>query len=228
MAKTEKTSLTPSWDLAGQSVRLVRSHFTPFMYLILLPGLLYSLGGLLMGEFITPEGQFVPESIHPTGVIVTLVAMVWMLVNLGPSTHLKLDASRHKPKLIREYYRSGLPDTLKLVALYFLMGLAILIGLLAFIIPGIIALRAFILAPYFMVDNKLSVLQSLKTAARGTKPFSSAVWGVIGVQIAVTFTAAFLGTIPILGMILSLALSYSIAFILALRYQTIQAAQSTR
>lgn len=223
MAKTKQKTLTPSWDLAGQSVRLVRSHFTPFMYLILLPGLLYSLGGLLTGNFVTPEGKFVPENINPVGIIVIMIALVWTLVNLGPSTHLELDATKHKPKLIREYYRAGLPDTLKLVVLYFLIGLMVILGLIALIIPGLIALRAFILAPYYLVDKKLSVIAALKMSAHSTKPFSGAIWGVIGVQMAVTFAAAAMGVFPVLGIILSIAISYSIAFLLALRYRTIEA-----
>lgn len=222
MAKAKQRQLTPSWDLAGQSIRLVRSHFTPFIYIVLLPGLLYSLGGILAGSFVTPDGQLNIANLNPLGLGLIGLAALWMLLNLGPATHLELSATKEKPQLIRDYYKTGLKDTPKLAVLYLLTGLAVIVGLLAFIVPGIIAIRMFILAPYYMVDKQLPIIESMKTAARNTKPFSGAVWGVIGVQIAISFAAAFTGALPVLGIVLSQLITYTVTFLLVLRYRTIE------
>ena len=222
MATKEKRELTSSWDLAGQSVQIVRSHFTPFMYLILLPGLLYLLGDLLLGDLVTDAGKLDFAAINPVGVAVIALSGLWMLVNLGPATHFELSAIKQKPKLISEYYKAGLKDSLRLFALQILTGLIILLGLLAFIVPGLIAIRMFILAPYYLVDKKLSIIDSLKLSARNTKPVSGYVWGVIGVEIAVILTAGFIGVIPVVGIVVGQLLTYGIAFLMALRYKTIE------
>ncbi len=220
MANLKK--VTPSWDLVGKSISLVRSHFTPFMYLILLPGLLYSLGALLAGTLVTPEGKINLDGQQSLGLLLIGIAGLWTLVNLGPATHFELSATKHEPKLLREYYRAGLSDSLRLLGLYVVCGALIVLGFLLLIVPGFIALRMLILAPFYFIDKELSIIQAIKTSAKNSKPFSGAIWGVLGIQFAFSLAAAGITSVPVIGIIIGQMITYSIAFMLVLRYRTIE------
>ena len=60
------------------------------------------------------------------------------------------------------------------------------IGLLLFIIPGIIAMAAFMFAPYFVVDKGMGPIEALKASARITKGNRLRVLALIGATILVT------------------------------------------
>lgn len=221
MADTKQ--LTPSFELAAQSPKLVYDNFTVFTYLLLLPGLLGVLGSSLLTGFITPEGRFVWEQRQQLGVLITLISLFWTAVNIGPSTHFELDVVRHKAQGVGHYYRVGLMDSLRLIGLYVTVGVIVLIGFLLFIVPGILAIRSLLLAPYFMIDKQLTIKQSLRMSHERSKPHGWDIWGVIGVQLFVLLCAAGLAQVPGIGVIISQVLQYSISFLIVLRYKTIPA-----
>lgn len=91
------------------------------------------------------------------------------------------------------------PVILPLFGLSLLTGLLVACGLLLLIIPGIIILRRYFLAPYILVDQKLGILDAMKASAELSKPFSRSIYGVIGVTILI----AFIGMVPLVGAIAS-------------------------
>lgn len=217
-----KNNMTPSWDLIGPSARLVRDNFWPFTYLILLPGLLYLLGSLLIGGMFTADGKINVGGREQLGLAVITVAGIWTMVNIGPVIRFHLQAVDKKISPILDYYRQGLRYTLPLIGLYIVFALLFIVGLILFIIPAFFVLHRLILAPYYLVDKQLPIIESLKQSARDAKKFSGPIWGVIGVQIAVSFAAGALQIIPIFGIILGQLLAYSITFMLVLRFSEIR------
>jgi hypothetical protein len=73
--------------------------------------------------------------------------------------------------------------TLKMIGLSVLTGLALLASFLLLVVPFFFVLPRLVLAPYFMVDQKLGMVESLKTSWEKTKGHSGKAWGIIGVTI---------------------------------------------
>ena len=108
----------------------------------------------------------------------------------------------------------GRPYVLRLFGLSLLTGLFVAAGLILLIIPGIIIMRRYFLAPYIMIDQKLGITDSMKASAELGKPHSWSIYGVLGVTLLIAFT----GVVPIIGTIASVlgGIVYSVAP--ALRY----------
>jgi type II secretory pathway pseudopilin PulG len=79
----------------------------------------------------------------------------------------------------------------KYLGMYILYLLAIGVGFIFFIVPGIIAMCAFIFAPYFVIDKGLGPIEALKASARITKGHRLRILAFIGA----TFLLAFLGIV---------------------------------
>lgn len=106
----------------------------------------------------------------------------------------------------------------RLVGLYLLVGLYVVVGFILFIIPGIIMLRRYSLAPYVMLDKNKGIRESMELSANMTKPHSGAIYRVYGVMILIGLVAV----IPFLGWIVSFILGMFYSVSLALRYQQLK------
>jgi hypothetical protein len=89
--------------------------------------------------------------------------------------------------------RAGSQLTWKLFLLNLLIGLTVLGGLILLIVPGIIFAVRLTLAPYFLVDKNLGVLDAFKAGWNATKGHMGKLWGIFG--------AAFVMALPIITII---------------------------
>lgn len=108
--------------------------------------------------------------------------------------------------------QEGLRFFWRYLGLIICMGFVIIIGLVLFIVPGLIMLRRYFLAPYYLIDKDLGIFEAMRMSAADSKPVSGAVWGVIGVSVLFGLLVFFL-----VGILLSVM--YYCAP--ALRYQQI-------
>ncbi len=102
----------------------------------------------------------------------------------------------------------------RLVGLSLLIGLLFGFGLILLIVPGLIVLRRYLLAPYVMLDQDLGITAAMEESARISKPYSGAVWGVIGVS----FLCAVVAIVPLIGWIISFVLTGLYQVATGLRY----------
>lgn len=216
--------MTPSWELVRPSLDLVRNNFEVVLWLLLLPALLIALGTLLLGGTgnIRHISDLSPR--QRSGAIVIIVGGLWSLLNLAPAQYFRVAASKKQTVRLQACYRRGLPFFWRLVAVDVLIGLMVLGGLVLLIVPGLIFLRRYYLASYYIVDQDLGIKAALQRASHDSKPVSGAVWGVIGVQISFSILASFISIIPALGILLAALVSYICLFLPALRYREIIAA----
>ncbi len=91
----------------------------------------------------------------------------------------------------------------RLLGLFLLVGVMVVCGLILLIVPGLIILRRYIMAPFVLIDQDLSISAALEESARLSKPYSGAIWGIIGVS----FLCSLAGIIPVIGWIISFILS---------------------
>lgn len=106
----------------------------------------------------------------------------------------------------------------KFIGLIIVMGLVIGIGFMLLIVPGLFMLRRYILAPYYLIDKKTGVFEAMKISAEQSKRFSPAIWGLIGVE----FLCTVIGLIPLIGWLVSAALSIIYYCAPAVRYTQIK------
>jgi uncharacterized membrane protein len=106
----------------------------------------------------------------------------------------------------------------RLLGLYVVMGLIILVGLILFIIPGLILIRRYFLAPYVMIDKKVSIREALDHSAALSKLNAGSIWGIIGVMILI----GMVNIIPIIGGLASFVLGSLYSVAPALRYQELK------
>ncbi len=106
----------------------------------------------------------------------------------------------------------------RMTGLYLVMALYITVGFILLIIPGLIMLRRYFLAPYVMLEQKCSIKEAMERSAAMSHPVPKAIWGVIGVMILI----GLLNAIPYLGWMIAFAVGSFYSIAPALRYQELK------
>ncbi len=106
----------------------------------------------------------------------------------------------------------------RMLGLYLLVALYILVGLILFIVPGLIMLRRYFLAPYVLLDDRKSIKDAMDKSAVLSKSHSGTVWGVIGVM----FLISLVNIVPFIGGLVSFILGVLYSVAPALRYQELK------
>lgn len=106
----------------------------------------------------------------------------------------------------------------RMFGLYAVIAISVTVGLLLLIIPGLILIRRFFLAPYVMLDKKLGIRESLDKSTELSKLNPGSIWGIIGVM----FLIGLVNIIPVFGGLAAFALGglYSVAP--AIRYMQLK------
>jgi hypothetical protein len=102
----------------------------------------------------------------------------------------------------------------RLLGLYIVMGLIIFVGLILLIVPGLIMIRRYFLAPYVMIDKKVGIREALDESAALSKLNPGSIWGIIGVM----FLIGLANIVPIIGGLAAFAFGSLYSVAPALRY----------
>jgi len=103
----------------------------------------------------------------------------------------------------------------RMFGLYVVMGVIITIGFILLVIPGLIFIRRYILAPYVMLERNIGIMDSLNESAALSKLNPGAIWGVMGVM----FLIGLMNIIPIIGGLAAFAFGSLYSVAPALRYR---------
>lgn len=134
------------------------------------------------------------------------------------SNAAQLDAVERRPLDFQDLWQVVKKQGWSLLKLYIVMSVIIMIGLVLFIIPGLIFIRRYLLAPYVMLERKTGILDSLKQSAALSKANTGAIWGVLGVMLLISLV----GFVPIIGGLASFALGCLYSLAPAMRYQQLK------
>jgi hypothetical protein len=107
---------------------------------------------------------------------------------------------------------------LKLFAQTIVSAIIVLFGFLLLIVPGIIAIKRLLMAPYILVDKNIGIVESLKESNELAKTHSGAVWAVFGVVILVSLLSGIMAGIPRVGELIGTIFMIAVSLIIALRY----------
>lgn len=113
------------------------------------------------------------------------MAAIYVFVCMLSSTPIYgLARASGKRMSTKEFYTVRWNIFWRILGVELLLGLAIIAGLLLFIIPGIVLaiwiLPASVLVPYIIVEEDMGVIDSLKRAYELGKGHEGKVWGIVG------------------------------------------------
>jgi hypothetical protein len=121
---------------------------------------------------------------------------------------------------LNEAINEAKPFWMRMVMLNLLIVVTVLAGLILLIIPGIYFALRLSLAPYFLVDKNMDVMEAYKASWDATKGNLGKMLGVIGVYILMI-----LPTITIIGVIATVYLTFMYGAVYALLYVNIRDAK---
>jgi uncharacterized membrane protein len=219
---TEKP-LTPSWQLLPTSFAFLKRNFW----------LLFSLAiaASIAAAIETPSlDDLTSYQTETTGIIAMLsfVGMVWSILFAPALIYAQLRILKGEPVTFSEAARQGFSFFWRLVGLYILTGLIVLGGLLLLIVPGLIFIRRYCLAPYYLIDQNLSIREALRRSAASTKPVSGFIWGVLLVDLLIGLAGGIVSSMTFVGVILGTILTFFYSFALPLRYLELEHATSAK
>ncbi len=143
-----------------------------------------------------------------------LIVIIGTIVNFI-SLAAQLEAAEDKPLDFKDLWLLVKPVGWRLVGLYLIVGLIVLVGLILLIVPGLILLRRYFLAPYVMLDKRCGIQEAMDKSAELSRLNTGSVWGIIGVM----FLIGLANIIPIIGGLASFTLGSLYSVAPALRYR---------
>ena len=226
-----RTPLIPSWQLLPASMQLVRNHLFSIFWLTLIPTVLYQTATFMVSQSInrsgldlakTTDSQLAQAIWHdPTGrhafALLGLAALWWLVVY--PATIvMAVRAVRGGSDEPLTALRTSARYYLRLYGLAIVIALLICVGFIALIVPGLILYRRYALAPYYLVERNCGIREALRLSAKQNADERGAVWGTLGVVLAMAFAAAAVSDLPIIGLIAGPAVGILYFFGLPLRH----------
>jgi hypothetical protein len=149
-----------------------------------------------------------------------VLAVGWIMVLLAALTKYALLTIRQKLTTVAFVMETGYQKALGLFGLILLTSLIIVVGLVAFIIPGLIFIYWFLLAPYIYIDQDVSIIEALKISKRLMKPRIIENLGLLSAGCLLSLP----GLIPIIGLFYQFFFNATYYMVWAYRYDSRQKA----
>lgn len=215
MTNNKKQDTTSAFSLFSKSYNAVVANWGLFALLAILP-FVSLIGSNRIDnnnkEFKLPE--ITPNAIAALLIMTLVLASISFFIHTMTVT-LQLESAKGKTPTLKQLWDSAKKYWLRLFGLYVLIFLSIIGGLILLIIPGIIMIRRYFLSPYLMIDKDLPIGEAMRRSAELSKPYSGAIWGVIGVSLLISL---FSGLILYVGPYISFVLGIFYSVAPALRY----------
>jgi hypothetical protein len=114
-------------------------------------------------------------------------------------------------------FRKGRKYFWRFTGLIFSLLIVVGAGLVLLIIPGVLLLRRYLLAPFYLIEQDLGVFEAMNRSAEETRE-TGGVWGLLAALVVLAIPSL----IPGVGWILSLALAVVYSCVPAVRYREIR------
>jgi len=221
---SSKSTTTSSWDFLAKSVRIALKNYEQIFILFLLPSLFYVLAMIYLESKKISFSHLHLTNHQLIGAGSFGIWLIFSIINFTPSLYFRLEAAKHYvAPSIKECYQNGFKVFFKVLFTMILSSLLIGVGLLAFLVPGVLFFRRYWLAPYFALDNPdLTIMEIMAKSANETKYLSGYIFSTAGVMILVSLVISYffalLTAASAVGSVLSFVFGYSVLFLPALRY----------
>lgn len=226
--------LTSAWDLFKPSKDLVLKHIWIFgpLYAVYV---LFTLHSWIWTPA-TPQGVHhwwwnnnyvtTPSGPGPVFLNYTFIgfSVFWLLISVVVGTivqimsqRAQLDAAEGKTPLFDNLWATVKELGWRMLGLYIVATLVIVVGFILLIIPGVFMVKRYFLSPYVMLDQKVGIREAMNKSA-AMSPSLGAIWGIVLVGILFGLIAI----IPLIGWLVSFALTMLYSVAPALRYQELK------
>jgi len=206
MAKQQTTQFPGAFSLLRPSAQAMILNIWTFLALFTI-ALVYS----IISNF--SENQ----TGSPVMMLLSLGSLVLNIMVAPAYVITQLQSAKEKEISFGDAVREGLPYVFRIFFLQLLTLVLVVIGLVLVIVPGLFAVQRLLLAPFYLVDKDLGIIEAMKASATDSKKYSGAVWGLIGASVAFALPVF---TIILTPVSIVLLLAYICAP--AIRYYQIQ------
>lgn len=235
MATQKNTAVGSVFDLPAKSWEIVKNNWQMFAVVNIL-SIFSALAGIF-GDQSEKQANIYdkfqgggaslfsgPELAAALGIgsVIAILFIVFNIFLYAMATSLELRSSTGEKPDFNSLFDAGKKYWLRLLGLMIVAGVTIFIGLLLFIVPGIIAIGRLIFAPYIMFDKDMGIVDSMRASAHLTKGKAGLVWAAIGVMILVSIAAGIISAIPVIGALIGTLVTIAFSLVLVLRYQEIK------
>jgi hypothetical protein len=197
--QTNKSQFPSAFSLFRPSLDAVMVNIWTFLGLLLIP----MAGLMLMIPLAAMGGDQVFLNIF--AVIVAIAAGVFFLFVAPALPFVQLQSVQGKQVSLGNALKVGRKFFWRFYGQSILVGLIIVGGLVLLIVPGIFMFKRYYLAPYYMYDQNLGILEAMRKSAADSKVFSGAIWGLLGVALLIQLPSV----VPLFGLV---------SFVLAVMY----------
>lgn len=197
--------------------RLFTVNFTTFLAFVGV--VLLTIGAMVMLAVIVGISGDALESGFSTavtifGFLLAPVVLVWTFILKAAWEKYVIETAREQETSFGIALRIGLRKVLGYIGLHILVWVAVTIGLVLLIVPGLIFLYWFIFAPLIYVDKDIGVIAALKQSKRLVKGKLVELIGLVGAGMVFGLPAG----LPLIGMLYQLILNPVSNLSLAYRY----------
>ena len=225
MDKKNKTipndQLTPTLKLFSPSYKLAIKAYEQIALLYLLPTLVYILGFVLIGKVSFTHFHLNTRQI--VGVYLLLLWLVIVIINFPATMYLRVKAvkSNELPS-VKECYQQGFKIMRKVYLTQTVTYLLICFGLILLVVPGIIMIKRYVLAPFYAIEhNELNLKGILSKAKTQTSPFMGYIFSTIFFLLFYQLAVSLIFGGNVISSILAVLLNYAVMFFMPLRYKEI-------
>jgi len=217
-------SLPSAFDLIPLSWQAIRLNITTFLALIIFPVLAFIFYFVMIvksggGGAYDLSMSNTSSTTNAGGLLLSLLVFTVVIVIVEPMLLYATTKSAQGQKIsLEEAINGGFRFFFRLVGLGIIAFFCIVVGFILLIVPGVFMWKRFLLSPYIMISDNLSLGETLHQTKVISKEYSGAIWGVLGV----TFLISLIGIIPFIGTIISGILGVIYYVAPAIRYEQIK------
>ena len=170
-------------------------------------GSMLAIGLIISGSAVSAStgttGSIVPGLI--AAFLVGLLVFVLSVVLAPLVITAQLSSARNVKHTFSEFFEKSKSKILGFLGLGILMGLIVFVGLILFIIPGLVAAFFLMFAPFIYIDKNIGVIDAMKASYELVKEYWKAALGLLIVNMAISLVGSILGVIPVIGIIGNIA-----------------------
>lgn len=204
--QTTQKTLPSAFSLIGQTVEVIKRNASAFTLMLIAPALLQSIGLLIPTSI---DGNILTSINFWLNTALSAICGLFLALAEGGVILAIFKSLNNEDAPAFQTFVAGLKYFWRLMGVGIITTVLLSLAFLVFIVPFFILLPHVLLANYYVIDRNMGPIQAFKASFNESKPYSGAIWGLIGVMILLI----------IAGMILMVALTSvhpvigSIAFI---------------
>lgn len=158
------------------------------------------------------------------GLALLVLVVVWLLILSVAFTHYALATSRHQLVSLGQTLRVGYKKAAGFLGLTVLISLIVLVGLVLLVVPGLIFMYWYLLAPFVYIDQEVSIREAMSISRKLARGQSAELFGLI----AATSIFAIPGMVPIIGVLYQVFYNAAASVAFAYRYESAAALGNKR